>query len=83
MNLKVALPIAYYFVTTLIAEEKSILIASIVKCLTTLGIIVVSVTSDGLSANLAAYEILGASFDVVNMIPFFINPDNGKKFGIP
>lgn len=79
MNLKVTLPIAYYFVTTLIAEEKSILIASIVKCLTTLGIIVVSVTSDGLSANLAAYEILGASFDVVNMIPFFINPDNGKK----
>lgn len=79
INVKLTLPIANFFITTLIAEEKAILIASVLKALTTIGIRVVSVTSDGLSSNLAAYDILGASFTDENAAPYFVNPDNGLK----
>lgn len=79
INIKVTLPIANFFITTLISEEKAILIASVIKTLTEIGIRVLSVTSDGLSTNLGAYEILGASFAEDNELPYFINSDNGNK----
>lgn len=79
INVKLTLPIANFFITTLIAEEKAILIASVIKALTTIGIRVLSVTSDGLSSNLAAYDILGASFTDDDAAPYFVNPDNGFK----
>lgn len=79
INVNVTIPIAHFFVITPIAEEKAILIASIVKILTDIGIRVLNVTSDGLHANFAAYEILGASFAHENLVPYFINASNGSK----
>lgn len=57
INVKITLPIAYFFITTLIAEEKAILIATIIKTLTNIGVRVKTITSDGLITNAAAYEI--------------------------
>lgn len=79
INVKLTLPIAYFFITTLIAEEKAILIATITNTLTNIGIRVKTITSDGLITNFAAYEILGASFDDSNIVPYFNNPDSGEK----
>lgn len=79
INTKITIPIAYYFITNLIAEEKAIMIASIVQTLTEIGIVVKSITSDGLKTNFAAYQILGASFDAENMLPYFENSANGNK----
>lgn len=47
INFKATIPIAYYFVTSLIAEEKAILVASILKTLTNIGIRVISVSING------------------------------------
>lgn len=79
INVKLTIPIAYFFITTLIAEEKSIFIASVVKALTNIGIKVVNMTSDGLIANFAAYEILGAKFASDEIVPYFQNVDNGQN----
>lgn len=79
INVKMTVPIAYYFITTLIAEEKAVLIASIIKTLTSIGIRVASVTSDGLITNFASYGILGADFADENITPYFINTDDHNK----
>lgn len=79
INVKVTLPIAYYFINSLIAEEKAIMIASILKTLTDIGIRVVNITADGLITNLAAFEILGADLHSENLVNYFINPSDGNK----
>lgn len=79
LNMKLTLPIAFFFITDLIAEEKAILIASIVKTITDIGIRVMSLTSDGLASNPAAYEILGANSDGN---PYFHNPDTEERIYI-
>lgn len=80
INIKLTLPIAFFFITSLIAEEKSIMIATVLKALTNIGIRVVSITSDGLSTNPASYEILGAIPDETGSIrPYFHNPDNEQR----
>lgn len=69
-----------FFITTLIAEEKAIMIATIIKTLTNIGIRVVSLTSDGLCTNPAAYEILGANGDEMDAVsPYFRNPETDEK----
>lgn len=62
LNMQLTLPVAYFFITTLISEEKAILIATILKTLTNIGVRVISLTSDGLSTNPVTYEMLGALF---------------------
>lgn len=79
INVRVTLPIAFFFITQLIAEEKAILIASIVKTLTDIGVRVVSITGDGIPSNIAAYEILGASFSSDNIVPYFIDTETCHK----
>lgn len=79
INVHLTIPIAFFFITTLISEEKAILIAAILKALTDIGLIVVTVTWDGLNTNPASAEILGASFKYDNIVPYIINPDNGRK----
>lgn len=79
LNMQLTIPIAFFFITTLIAEEKAIMIATVLKALTNIGIRVVTLTSDGLSTNPAAYEILGAVNDDETVSPYFRNPDTDEK----
>lgn len=37
INMKLTLPIAFFFITTLISEEKSVMIATVLKALTNIG----------------------------------------------
>lgn len=67
------LPIAYYFITDLEGIDKAILMSSIVRNLTDIGVRVLTSTFDGNSANIVACEILGCSFDVENFNPKFKN----------
>lgn len=80
INIQLTLPIAFFFITTLISEEKAIMTATVLKALTNIGVKVASVTSDGLATNPASYEILGTSSDDINaIVPFFRNPDTDEK----
>lgn len=80
LNMQLTLPVAYFFITTLISEEKAILIATILKTLTNIGVRVISLTSDGLSTNPVTYEMLGASNgDTTAIRPYFRNPDTDDK----
>lgn len=79
INISITIPIAHFFITTLIGEEKAIFIGAVVKAVSEIGIRVVTITFDGLKTNLTGAEILGASFTHDNCIPFIINPDNQEK----
>lgn len=58
------------------------LINQVVTEVTRLGIRVANITFDGLSSNFSACEELGASFNQLNMKPFFFNPVDSKKIHI-
>lgn len=79
INMDITIPIAYFFITTLISQEKAILMAAILKALTDIGIRVVNFTFDGIKSNLGGSEIFGASFKMQNTSPIIINPDNEKR----
>lgn len=80
LNMQLTMPIAFFFITTLIAEEKAILIATVLRALTDIGVRVVSMTSDGLQSNPATFEILGLNSEATNDIsPFFRNQDTDEK----
>lgn len=82
INADFSLPIAHHFVIALNAAEKASLINHIVTEVTSLGVKIANITFDGLQANVSACKILGASFDLVNMKPFILNPVNSSKIHI-
>lgn len=47
--------------------------------MTDIGLIILTVTFDGLNTNTAGVEILGASFSHDNIVPIIINPENERK----
>lgn len=77
INVQLTIPIAHFFITALCAEEKAVLICSILKALSEIGVRVFTITADGLSSNAAAIDILGASFKFNNLKPYFKNPFDG------
>lgn len=79
INMDITIPIAYFFITTLISQEKAILIGAILKALTDIGIRVVNFTFDGIKSNLGGAEIFGASFKMENTSPIIFNPDNQQR----
>lgn len=82
INADFSLPIAHHFVIALNAAEKASLINHIITEVTSLGVKVANITFDGLQANISACKILGASFDLVNVKPFFLNPIDLSKIHI-
>lgn len=73
------MPIAYYFVTSLEGIDKVILLTTIIKMLTDIGVIILNSTFDGATSNITACEILGCSYDLDNFHPYFKNPDNDSR----
>lgn len=81
LNQEFSLPIAYYFITHLKAEEKADLLLEIITAITKTGIQLTNVTFDGLSSNIKMCNLLGASFKLNNFRNFIINPvDKSKIF---
>ena len=74
-------PCAYFFIDGMSGEERANLVEICVQRLTDVGVDVVSITADGLSAHLSMLSILGASLDPPNVNPSFPHPCvEGKNF---
>lgn len=79
LNNATSIPIAYFPITSLDGVEKKDILVRILSDLSKIGVKVTNVTFDGLDINRVACEILGASFDPRNPIPFFPHPVDGSK----
>lgn len=71
------IPVSYFLTNGLIAEERAALLNEILLRLVDIGIIVVSITFDGLPANLAMCKIMGANFEAEEA--FIFDPTNGDR----
>lgn len=78
------LPIAYFFIKSLTAAEKANIVKEALKRLKEVGVIIVSVTCDGPSANFSMARELGVDFKNPNEITsYFLHPvDKSKVFVI-
>lgn len=74
LNYGTSIPIAYYAINSLDHYEKRDLIVKIITELHAIEIKVVNLTFDGLPSNRSACELLGASFDPRNIVPYIIHP---------
>lgn len=64
INTELKLPVAYYFANKLNAESKSSLVRSVIVSLLECGVIISSVTFDGIRSNAAMCQIFGADLNV-------------------
>lgn len=67
------IPIAFFFIDSLNASEKKHLLLEIITTLTELNVRLISVTFDGLFANIPMCEELGACFQLKKFHPYFQN----------
>lgn len=74
INLEFSIPVAFYFIVGLYANEKSKLIVDIITTFTNIGVRIANITFDGLVTNIATCKRLGASFEFREPKPYFINP---------
>lgn len=71
------IPVSYFLTNGLLAEERAALLNEILIRLADIGIVVVSITFDGLSANLAMCKIMGANFEIDDA--YIFDPVNGDR----
>lgn len=79
LNYKISIPLAYYAITSLDGLEKRDLIKEMLTSLHLIDVKVVNITFDGLKSNLTACELLGASFEPSNIIPYFLHPSDDSR----
>lgn len=82
INAEISIPVAHFFIKGLLAEEKAALINKIIIEITRAGGFLINVTFDGYANNFAACRILGASFKLSDLRPFFLNPIDDTKIHI-
>lgn len=73
------LPIAYFFIESLNAEEKANIVREALLKLDEIGVIITSLTSDGPNVNFKMMNSLGANMSLKNMKAYFSHPVNGSK----
>lgn len=66
------IPVAYFFLNGLQAIDRAILTREVITAVDNTGAKIISLTGDGLSANIAVAKILGADFNANK--PYFPNP---------
>lgn len=76
INTSFHIPIAYYFVERLEAIDKLVLITSIIKMLNSAGVKLLTITCDGHPTNISVNEMLGCSYNLNDLQPYFKNPEN-------
>lgn len=82
VNVEFNFPIAYYFITSLTADEKIALLKDIVTEIRNCGVRVLNITFDGLNSNSTMCETLGATFEPNDWKPFFKLPGDDNKIYI-
>lgn len=79
INVDIKVPVAYYFITNITAEQRKVILLQILDKLIKNDINISNITFDGLAANARMCEMLGASFEGENMKTYFIEPQSLKK----
>lgn len=65
------IPVAYYLINSLTSDDRRRLLVNCIECLQSIGIVVSSITFDGLYANQSMVKMLGCRFDEENMQTWF------------
>lgn len=79
INEKFKIPVAYFLIAGLKANEKAALIQNVILLAGKSGVKIVGIGYDGLVTNIATAKVMGASFNQPNKA-FFINPHGAEKF---
>lgn len=81
VNIEFQQPVAYYFIQTLTASERAVLVKEIIVELTKRGVKVANVTFDGYNSNIKMSNLLGAELysNVGNYKTYFVNPHDKSK----
>lgn len=79
INANFNMSVAFYFIENLTGIEKANLLTEILIALKTCDIRILTVTFDGLCTNITMCALLGASFDMNDMKPFFTLPNDEKQ----
>ncbi|KAL4136414.1 hypothetical protein QTP88_007962 [Uroleucon formosanum] len=82
MNTSWKVPIAYYFINRISAEEKANIILNCLQELDTTGIIIKTLTFDGAANNLSMASELGANLQYSELKPYFLHPNTNDKIHI-
>lgn len=82
LNAYIQVPVAYYFITSLTAEQRQQVLLTILCEFSKHEIITSNITYDGLPANRAMCELLGAKFKFNEITSFFIDPYSKRKIYI-
>lgn len=84
VNVQFQQPMAFYFIRTLVAEERAELVNEIVTEITKRGIKITNITFDGCTANAPMCKILGADFSskTGDYVTYFLNPHDKSKIYI-
>lgn len=77
VELKLSLPVSYFFIASLNTEEKKDMLIQIIRCLRDIGIDILNISFDGLSTNRSLCENLGANFQPPYIRPY-IEVDGNK-----
>lgn len=72
----------YFLIKSLNTAEKKTLIQKTINEINSTGCYLMSIAFDGLATNFSACESLGASFDLNDFRPFFIDPSNSRRISI-
>lgn len=77
-------PFAYFFIDSINAIQRHKLLSDVIKTVTRCGVKITNITFDGLIANIAMCELLGANLNVFSnkFQTFFHNPLNNEKIYI-
>lgn len=79
INVDFTIPVAHYFIGSLLAVEKANLIQDVIKAISACGVRVLNISFDGLPCNFTTCELLGASFVERSFKPYFILPGDNRK----
>lgn len=82
INEAISIPVAHQFVASLTAEKKAKLLLEVIHEISKTGAKIINITFDGLAENFTTCKILGASFDLEDFRPYFLNPFDGSKIRI-
>jgi len=82
MNTSWKVPIAYYLINGISAEEKANIILNCLRELDTTGIIIKTLTFDGAANNLSMASELGAKLQYSELKPYFLHPSTNDKIHI-
>ncbi|KAL4103385.1 hypothetical protein QTP88_018762 [Uroleucon formosanum] len=79
INTSWKVPIAYYLINGISAEEKANIILNCLQELDTTGVIIKTLTFDGAANNLSMASELEANFQYSELKPYFLHPNTNDK----